>query len=169
MSRATSSGIAPGGDQSFVPMYPAPAADGMPLSGLDDQVDRSQWPILYPNYLNSKKTIAQGRRIPKALAAEDPDVREMKLICDHLEIPAAIELKCYPRDWLVVGRLRVLLVDERTSMPFKANISNKRRLLVEMGRLIPDLKTRSEVPKPSTAQATSTASTATKKKKKKKK
>ncbi|OEH77642.1 hypothetical protein cyc_07565 [Cyclospora cayetanensis] len=101
------------------------AGSPSPLSGLlisgekeapeeDDGVDRSRWLILYPAYLNKKYTTAQGRRVGKALAVEDPTIDEMKMICDHLHIPVHVErARRYPRDWLLsVGRLRVQLKTE---------------------------------------------------------
>lgn len=58
----------------------------------DDGVDRSRWQVLYPAYLNKKYTTAKGRRVSQAIAVEDPTVQEMKMICDHFEVPAHIEI-----------------------------------------------------------------------------
>ncbi|KAL8437292.1 hypothetical protein ACSSS7_001055 [Eimeria intestinalis] len=58
----------------------------------DDGVDRTRWKILYPAYLNKKYSIAKGRRVNLLIAVEDPTVEEMKLICDHLSVPARIEI-----------------------------------------------------------------------------
>ncbi|KAK8943294.1 Signal recognition particle 19 kDa protein [Platanthera zijinensis] len=69
-----------------------------------------RWNIIYPIYINSKKTIAEGRRIGASKACENPTCIEIVDCCKHLKIPSAIELdKAYPRDFMQRGRVRVLL------------------------------------------------------------
>ncbi|KAL6909799.1 hypothetical protein ACP4OV_001458 [Aristida adscensionis] len=69
-----------------------------------------KWNVIYPVYLNSKKTVAEGRRIAASKACPDPTCIEIADCCSHLKIPHAIELdKAYPRDFFQVGRVRVQL------------------------------------------------------------
>ncbi|GJN34276.1 hypothetical protein PR202_gb22925 [Eleusine coracana subsp. coracana] len=69
-----------------------------------------KWNVIYPVYLNSKKSVAEGRRIAAAKACPDPTCIEIADCCSHLKIPHAIELdKAYPRDFFQVGRVRVQL------------------------------------------------------------
>ncbi|XP_066348800.1 signal recognition particle 19 kDa protein isoform X1 [Miscanthus floridulus] len=69
-----------------------------------------KWNVIYPVYLNSKKTVAEGRRIAAAKACPDPTCIEIADCCSHLKIPHAVELdKAYPRDFFQVGRVRVQL------------------------------------------------------------
>ncbi|KAF8670313.1 hypothetical protein HU200_050856 [Digitaria exilis] len=69
-----------------------------------------KWNVIYPVYLNSKKTVAEGRRIASSKACPDPTCIEIADCCSHLKIPHAIELdKAYPRDFFQVGRVRVQL------------------------------------------------------------
>ncbi|KAF4656681.1 signal recognition particle 19kDa [Perkinsus olseni] len=110
------------------------------------QVDISRWNILYPNYLNAAKTVPEGRRIAKAKCVENPTVLEMGEACRHLQIPCVLEDKCYPRDWLVRGRLRVKLTDD-DGKPLRSEIAGKRQLLEKMGEVIPTLKSRTHPPK----------------------
>ncbi|EER19543.1 Signal recognition particle 19 kDa protein, putative [Perkinsus marinus ATCC 50983] len=105
------------------------------------QVDISRWNILYPNYLNAVKTVPEGRRIAKAKCVENPTVVEMGEACRELHIPCVLEDKCYPRDWLVRGRLRVKLSDDN-GKPLVSEIPGKRQLLEKMGEVIPTLKSR---------------------------
>uniref|UniRef100_A0A6N2KC63 Uncharacterized protein n=1 Tax=Salix viminalis TaxID=40686 RepID=A0A6N2KC63_SALVM len=57
-----------------------------------------------------QKTIAEGRRISAELACEKPTCVEIGDCCSHLKLPFAIEIdKAYPRDFMQVGRVRVLL------------------------------------------------------------
>ncbi|KIH44476.1 signal recognition particle domain protein, partial [Ancylostoma duodenale] len=39
--------------------------------------DEKRWIVIYPTYLNSKKTTLQGRKIPKQLAVENPTSAEI--------------------------------------------------------------------------------------------
>ena len=51
-----------------------------------------KWVVLYPIYINSKKTIAEGRRISAELACEKPTCVEIGDCCSHLKLPFAIEV-----------------------------------------------------------------------------
>jgi signal recognition particle subunit SRP19 len=51
-----------------------------------------KWKIIYPVYLNSKKTVAEGRRIAAAKACPDPTCIEIADSCAFLKIPRAIEV-----------------------------------------------------------------------------
>ena len=53
-----------------------------------------KWIVLYPIYINSKKTIAEGRRISVSKACENPTCVEIHDCCIHLKLPCAIEV-CY--------------------------------------------------------------------------
>lgn len=119
---------------------------------------------MYPNYLNSKKTTAEGRRIPKSAACEDPTVVEMLDCCKYLKLPAEIEQdKCYSRDWLVRGRLRVQLKSEDGN-PLNPEVSNRRTLLIRIAELLPKHPNRSKkggtapVAKPETVSAAASSS-----------
>ncbi|EPR59455.1 SRP19 protein [Toxoplasma gondii ME49] len=123
----------------------------------NDGVDRSRWQIVYPAYINKKRTAAMGRRVQLSIAVEDPKVDEMKKICDHFNIPAAIEyVKRYPRDWLLShGRLRFQLKDENDQL-HNQEIPNKKILMRRMCELIPQLKSRSTPTGPVASAASST-------------
>jgi SRP19 protein len=51
-----------------------------------------KWNIIYPVYINSKKTIAEGRRISASKACENPTCMEISDCCSHLKIPHAVEV-----------------------------------------------------------------------------
>jgi signal recognition particle subunit SRP19 len=51
-----------------------------------------KWKIIYPVYLNSKKTVAEGRRIAITKACPDPTCIEIADSCAYLKIPCAIEV-----------------------------------------------------------------------------
>ena len=56
-----------------------------------------KWVVLYPFYINSKKTIAEGRRISAELACEKPTCVEIGDCCSHLKLPFAIEVCLNPQ------------------------------------------------------------------------
>ncbi|MQM04379.1 hypothetical protein Taro_037180 [Colocasia esculenta] len=78
-----------------------------------EQPNIKRWIVLYPVYINSKKTLAEGRRISVGKACENPTCVEIGDCCSYLKLPFAIEIdKAYPRDFMQRGRVRVLLKKE---------------------------------------------------------
>mmetsp|Transcript_39923 Transcript_39923/g.69136 ORF Transcript_39923/g.69136 Transcript_39923/m.69136 type:complete len:167 (-) Transcript_39923:76-576(-) len=115
---------------------------------MGDEIDTSKWNVLYPNYLNSKKTVPEGRRIPLPQAVEHPHAAEMAEICEFLKIPHVLEMeKAYPRDWLIRGRVRLMLKTPEGAFTHP-EIHNKKQLMLKMGELIPKLKSRINGPPP---------------------
>jgi signal recognition particle subunit SRP19 len=80
--------------------------------------DRSRWICIYPAYLNAKKTIAEGRKIPMAKAVENPTLNEIRDVLVNAGFQIEIEPgKVYPRELnkyenLSRGRLRVHLKND---------------------------------------------------------
>ena len=137
-------------------------------AGAGPQVDPevlAKWQILYPNYIDSAKTLFYGRRIAAEHGVEGPNVMEMHEICTLLKIPAVIEDKSYPKDWLVRGRLRVMLKNPDGTFAHP-EVHTKKALMLKMGELIPKLKNRVD---PQPAKATEMTKKEQKKADKKKK
>merc|ERR1719272_1871466 len=66
----------------------------------------------------------------------------MAQICEHMSIPHVLEMnKAYPRDWLIKGRLRVLLKTPEGNHTHE-DVHSKKDLMLKMGELIPKLKNR---------------------------
>lgn len=79
-----------------------------------------RWICIYPSYIDSRKTRAEGRRVPKNKAVDRPSVKE---ICDVLlaaQFKVGVERKFYPRDGSKedenCGRVRVQLRNEDGSL-----------------------------------------------------
>ncbi|KAL1334308.1 hypothetical protein AAHE18_11G167900 [Arachis hypogaea] len=88
-----------------------------------------RWIVLYPVYINSKKTMAEGRRIGLSKACENPTCAEIGDCCSYLKLPFAIEIdKAYPRDFMQRGRVRVLLKKEDGTL-FNPTISSTLELM----------------------------------------
>jgi len=101
--------------------------------------------IVWPVYLDKKKTVAEGRKIPIEWCVEYPQMGELRDVLDHLGFEHAYEeSKCYPRDLTQYGRFRVLLKDPMTGAPKVEGITTRRQLLKAMGELIPKLKSRAD-------------------------
>ncbi|KAK6140960.1 hypothetical protein DH2020_025297 [Rehmannia glutinosa] len=108
-----------------------------------------KWVIFYPIYINSKKTLAEGRRINASKACENPTCAEIYDCCVHLKLPCAIESeKAYPRDFMQRGRVRVLLKREDGSLCNPA-ISSK---------LVPRHPGRTKKQEPASSSSTAVAS-----------
>ncbi|XVE88493.1 hypothetical protein DITRI_Ditri19aG0073600 [Diplodiscus trichospermus] len=85
-----------------------------------------KWVVLYPVYINSKKTVAEGRQISLTKACENPTCAEIADCCGHLKLANAIEIdKAYPRDFMQRGRVRVQLRKEDGTLYNPAISSSK--------------------------------------------
>ena len=83
---------------------------------------------------------------------EYPQIQELKQVLEHLGFDAAYEEKAYPRDLTQFGRFRVLLKDPKSGEATVEGVASRRELLIKLGELIPNLKSRKEgkVVKPGT-------------------
>ena len=91
--------------------------------------ERSRWICIYPAYLNSKKSVAEGRKIPKVKAVENPTLNEIKDVLNSAGFQIELEPgKVYPRelnkyDNFSRGRLRVQLKND-DGTPVKPNFKD---------------------------------------------
>ncbi|CAA7403980.1 unnamed protein product [Spirodela intermedia] len=96
-----------------------------------------RWIVVYPVYINSKKTLAEGRRIGVSQACENPTCIEIGDCCGYLKLPFVIEIdKAYPRDFMQRGRVRVLLKKEDGSL-INPDINSRKQLMIKVGELVP--------------------------------
>ncbi|XP_058757307.1 signal recognition particle 19 kDa protein [Vicia villosa] len=96
-----------------------------------------KWIVLYPVYINSKKTVAEGRRIGISKSCENPTCVEIGDCCNYLKLPFAIEIdKAYPRDFMQRGRVRVLLKKEDGTLINPA-ISSRKQLMLSIAEMVP--------------------------------
>ena len=88
---------------------------------------------IYPSYINSKCTVAEGRRIPKDLACEAPNVLEIRDVLEKsMKLPCEVEDKFYPRDFWQRGRVRVTMRKE-DGTPLAKEFPTKRSLVGSRG------------------------------------
>ncbi|KMS98618.1 hypothetical protein BVRB_3g070160 [Beta vulgaris subsp. vulgaris] len=96
-----------------------------------------KWVVFYPIYINSKKTIAEGRRISASKACENPTCDEIGDCCKFLNLPYHKEVeKAYPRDFMQRGRVRVLLKREDGSL-CNPEISSRKHLMLRIAEMVP--------------------------------
>ncbi|CAB3984607.1 Signal recognition particle 19 kDa [Paramuricea clavata] len=131
-----------------------------------------RWSIVYPSYINSKKTAAEGRRVPKDKACENPTVNEIKDVCQSQGLNCSVENKQYPRDSakdaLCKGRVRVQLKDS-SGKPVNPTLLSKKQLFIFLGEMIPKLKSRQNKSQQGDSSSSQSSSSNTNKKKKGKK
>ncbi|KAF9594778.1 hypothetical protein IFM89_034761 [Coptis chinensis] len=121
---------------------------------MDEVVDIKKWIVFYPIYINSKKTIAQGRRISASKACENPKYDEIYDCCRHLQLRCAPEKdKAYPRDFMERGRVRVLLKNEDGTL-YNPAVATRKQLMLQVAELLPRHAGRTKKQEPAT---TSTA------------
>jgi signal recognition particle subunit SRP19 len=80
--------------------------------------DKARWICIYPAYLNSKKTVSEGRQLPSAKCVENPTCNEIRDVLVSAGFRVELEPnKVYPKepnkyDMLTRGRIRVQLKNE---------------------------------------------------------
>ncbi|XP_072173609.1 signal recognition particle 19 kDa protein-like [Diadema setosum] len=110
--------------------------------------DKNRWICIYPAYINSKKTVAEGRRIPKDRGVENPTITEIRDVCNSLGLPVAVEnTKMYPRDQnrdpTFKGRIRVQMKDKEGSF-LSEQFQSRRAIMFHVAETIPKLKSRTQ-------------------------
>lgn len=108
-----------------------------------------RWVCIYPAYINSKKTLAQGRKIHKDKCVENPTHQEIRDVLAAASLKVGVENKLYSRErskeLLYRGRIRVQLKnDDGTAC--NPNLPSRNSLLYHLGEMIPKLKTRQTKP-----------------------
>ena len=83
-------------------------------------MDTSSFQVIYPSYLDSTKTIKQGRRLPKEKAIETPTVSDVSQALQLMQVRHVIfPYKGYPRDasslWDNPGRVLVDVSNKKKS------------------------------------------------------
>ena len=93
--------------------------------------------IIYPSYINSRCSVAEGRRIPKDAACDAPNVLEIRDVLEKsMKLPCEVEDKSYPKDFWQRGRVRVTLKKE-DGTPIAREFPTRRAVMLEIARLVP--------------------------------
>ncbi|XP_047448961.1 signal recognition particle 19 kDa protein [Mugil cephalus] len=109
--------------------------------------DKERFVCLYPVYINSKKTLAEGRRIPTEKAVENPSCAEIKDVLTAAGMNVLVENKFHPREWnrdvQFKGRVRVQLKQADGSLCLD-KFSSRKDVMFYVAEMIPKLKTRTQ-------------------------
>ena len=95
--------------------------------------------------MNSKKTLAEGRKLNKSKCVENPTSQEILDVLSNAGLLAGVENKLYSRErskeMLYRGRIRVQLKNDDGS-PVNPEYPTRDSILLYLGTSIPKLKTR---------------------------
>ncbi|KAH8739496.1 signal recognition particle SPR19 [Cryptosporidium ryanae] len=105
--------------------------------------DTSNWKIIYPVYLDKKRSISKGRVVSFLNCIENPTVAEIAEVCIQLGIPCQIERKRHPKDYRFFGRVRYSLLDSNGD-PYNKQILSKRQLLISVGSGINEIRAKQQ-------------------------
>jgi signal recognition particle subunit SRP19 len=109
--------------------------------------DECRFVCIYPAYINAKKTRAQGRRVGKSKAIDNPTVAEIRDILENAGLKVVVEPnRLYSREESREpqqrGRIRVQLKNADETL-IKDQFKTKDDLLFYLIEMIPKLKSRS--------------------------
>lgn len=92
---------------------------------------KKEWYVIWPNYLDKRKSRRLGRKVSLKLAIIDPTAEEIAEAARRLGLKAIIEKdKAYPREWWIKARV---LVERK---------GNKTELLKKISMKIRELRAR---------------------------
>ncbi|CAG9559697.1 unnamed protein product [Danaus chrysippus] len=130
--------------------------------------DLQRWICIYPAYLNSKKTLAEGRKLPRDICVENPTHQEIRDVLFTTGLRIGVENKLYPRErskeMLYRGRIRVELKND-DGTPIKEEYPTREAVMRHIVESIPKLKTRQNRPAEQQPQAVQQSSNKSKGKK----
>ena len=109
--------------------------------------DQCRFICIYPAYLNAKKTRAQGRRVAKSKAIENPNCNEIRDILENAGLQVVIEanrLYCREesREPQYRGRVRVQIKNADETL-VKEQFKDKDDVIFYLAEMMPKLKSRS--------------------------
>jgi signal recognition particle subunit SRP19 len=130
---------------SLIDTRSIPTSSSMPTQMLQPQSpnittssdrDKSKhYQCLYPVYFDKSRTRAEGRRVMRELAVENPLAREMADAAANLGLRTVFEPdKIHPKQWENPGRVRVLLKQDGKLLD--VTIRNKHHLYILVARYL---------------------------------
>ena len=101
------------------------------------EVDWKKWRSIYPCYFDKNLTIAEGRRLGKESAIENPNIHLLSFALSLLKVKHVQQLAGkHPRDFMGAGRLKVQICNENGD-PINPEIANKKELFRKMSLIWP--------------------------------
>lgn len=110
-----------------------------------DREKSKHYQCLYPVYFDISRSRAEGRRVGRELAVENPLAREMADATANLGLRTVFEPdKTHPKNWENPGRVRVLLKHEGKQMD--EDVKNKHHLYVLVAQYLKANPTQKNTP-----------------------
>ena len=111
--------------------------DNVRKMGLElDEVKK--WRSIYTTYFNNTFSIKEGRRVAADKGSPNPNINMLGFAVQKLGLRYVLEpLKKHPRDFWMVGRIKVELTDS-AGRPTHKTIKNKKQLLNAIADQIPE-------------------------------
>ncbi|ODH13360.1 hypothetical protein ACO22_07338 [Paracoccidioides brasiliensis] len=110
-----------------------------PQSNLIQPTNRDvprNYQCLYPVYFDKTRSRAEGRKVNKSLAVENPLARDIMDAVQVLGLQVGLEPdKLHPKDWANPGRVRVLLKME-DGTPLTNAVKNKHHLYIKVAQYL---------------------------------
>ncbi|EZA48091.1 hypothetical protein DMN91_005924 [Ooceraea biroi] len=107
--------------------------------------ERERWICIYPIYINSKRSLAGGRKLSKEKCVENPTHQEIRDVLVAAGFNVGVENKLHPKERskepVYRGRIRVQLRND-DGTPVRAEFPTRDSVLEYIGTTIPKLKTR---------------------------
>ncbi len=98
--------------------------------------DYGSFPALYPIYFDKARSRAEGRRVSRSLAIDNPLARDIVDACAALRLRTIFEpTKTHPKDWANPGRVKV---DLKGASPGAAAIHGKHHLYILVAGFLAD-------------------------------
>eukprot|EP01088_Endostelium_zonatum_P002032 TRINITY_DN12456_c0_g1_i1.p1 TRINITY_DN12456_c0_g1~~TRINITY_DN12456_c0_g1_i1.p1 ORF type:complete len:154 (-),score=36.44 TRINITY_DN12456_c0_g1_i1:57-518(-) len=121
--------------------------------------EKKKWKIVYPLYINSKRTLANGRRIPKGKCVDNPRAQDVYAACQLLGYECVLEQKSHPQEWGVEpGRVRVHFKQDGKILGSQPDVKNSRQLYIKIAETVPKVQKGNPNQGKSTPTSTSTSS-----------
>jgi len=110
-----------------------------------DRDQSKHYQCLYPIYFDKARTRAEGRRVGRELAVENPLAREMADAAANLGLRTVFEPdKTHPKDWSNPGRVRVLLKHQGKHVD--DDVNNKHHLYILVSQYLKANPTQKNTP-----------------------
>jgi len=121
-----------------------------PFNKTKSHDDPERWVCVYPTYINSNKSLKDGRRIAKEKAVDTPTFQDIKMVLDDAKVEYILERKFYPRERSkepnYIGRFKVHLKDKEGEF-IREDLQSRDQILLYLAEKISQLKSRTSASK----------------------
>lgn len=103
--------------------------------------DFKTWFSFYPAYIDSNKTLQEGRRIKKELCVPQPSIKDVMIAAKALGLKfVSIPSKRYPRDFFNPGKMFVCIKNNETGEFINPNIVDRNSMYENIATKLKDLR-----------------------------